>query len=64
MRAALGDASIYDLRRSDIVEMLDDVEDNAGPSMADRVLAQVRKAFGWQMARDDDFLSPIVKGIQ
>lgn len=31
--------------------------------MADRVLAHVRKAFNWQAARDDEFKSPIVRGM-
>jgi integrase len=51
------------LKRRQVVEMLDAVEDKAGPVMADRVLAHVRKAFNWQAARDDDFLSPIVRGM-
>lgn len=71
VRPQLGDMSIYDVRRSDIADMLDHVEreaskarDNAdGMAMADRVLAQLRKAFNWQMARDDEFRSPIVRGM-
>lgn len=63
VRPRIGDTSIYDLKRRQIVEMLDAVEDKAGPVMADRVLAHVRKAFNWQAARDDDFLSPIVRGM-
>lgn len=31
--------------------------------MADRVLAAVRKLFNWVATRDDDFRSPIVKGM-
>lgn len=63
VRPKIGETSIYDLKRRQIVEMLDAVEDDAGPVMADRVLAHVRKAFNWQAARDDDFLSPIVRGM-
>jgi integrase len=63
VRPKIGETSIYDLKRRQIVEMLDAVEDKAGPVMADRVLAHVRKAFNWQAARDDDFLSPIVRGM-
>src|SRR5262249_2357785 len=63
VRARLGAMSIYDVRRSDIVDMLDHVEDKAGPAMADRVLAQLRKAFNWQAARDDEFRTPIVRGM-
>ncbi|WP_438277973.1 tyrosine-type recombinase/integrase [Nitrobacter sp.] len=63
VRPWIGGTSIYDLKRRQIVEMLDAVEDKAGPVMADRVLAHVRKAFNWQTARDDDFLSPVVRGM-
>ncbi|MGN8547808.1 tyrosine-type recombinase/integrase [Bradyrhizobium sp. 13971] len=63
VRPALGSKSIYDVKRSEIVTMLDDVEDEGGPVMADRVLAHVRKAFNWQAARDDEFKSPIVRGM-
>jgi integrase len=34
-----------------------------GEVMADRTLAFVRKAFNWQMVRDEDFRSPIIKGM-
>jgi integrase len=63
VRPRIGAKSIYTLRRRDIVEMLDAVEDEAGPVMADRTLAHVRKAFNWQAARDDEFDSPIVRGM-
>jgi integrase len=63
VRPAIGAKSIYDLKRSEIVTMLDKVEDEAGPVMADRVLAHIRKAFNWQAARDDEFKSPIVRGM-
>lgn len=63
VRPALGAKSIYEVKRSEIVTMLDHVEDEAGPVMADRVLAHVRKAFNWQAARDDEFKSPIVRGM-
>ncbi|MGY4160507.1 integrase [Bradyrhizobium sp. USDA 4461] len=63
VRPALGPKSIYDVKRSELVTMLDHVEDEAGPVMADRVLAHVRKAFNWQAARDDEFKSPIVRGM-
>jgi integrase len=59
----IGDYSIYELRRSHVVEMLDDIEDESGPVMADRTLAYFRKACNWQATRDDLFNSPIVKGM-
>lgn len=63
VRPKIGSKSIYDLKRRDIVEMLDEIEDENGPVMADRVLAYVRKAFNWQATRDDQFSPPIVKGM-
>lgn len=63
VRPAIGLKSIYLLKRSEIVGMLDEIEDRNGPAMADHVLAYVRKAFNWQATRDDDFKSPIVKGM-
>jgi integrase len=63
VRPAIGIMSIYDVKRRDIVKMLDSVADTAGPVMADRVLAHVRKAFNWQAIRDDEFSTPIVRGM-
>jgi integrase len=59
----IGDISIYELRRSHIVDMLDDIADENGPVMADRTLAYFRKTCNWQATRDDRFNSPIVKGM-
>lgn len=44
--------------------MLDEIEDENGPVMADRTLAYLRKAFNWFQARDEDFTNPIVKGLR
>lgn len=63
VRPRIGDKSIYDLKRSDITTMLNEIKAESGPVMADRVLAHVRKAFNWQMVQDDDFKSPIVRGM-
>jgi Arm DNA-binding domain len=41
VRPRVGHRSIYDLRRLDVVEMLDKIEDENGPVMADRVLAHL-----------------------
>jgi integrase len=63
VRPRMGTKSIYDLRRSDIKAMLAEIAKEHGPVMADRVLAYVRKAFNWQMISDDEFKSPIVRGM-
>jgi integrase len=54
---------IADVRRSDMTQLLDQIEDKSGPVMADHVLAIVRKLFNWYAARDEEFRSPIVKGM-
>jgi integrase len=63
VRPRIGGKSIYDLQRSDIKTMLSEIAKEHGPVMADRVLAYVRKAFNWQMINDDNFKSPIVRGM-
>jgi integrase len=63
VKPRIGKVGIYDLKRSQVVDMLDDIADQNGPVMADRVLAFSRKAFNWYAARDDDFAPPIVKGM-
>lgn len=63
VRPRIGERSIYDLKRSDISAMLNEIKADSGPVMADRVLAHVRKAFNWQMVQDDEFKSPIVRGM-
>ena len=63
VKPRIGSTPIYSLRRSEIVKMLDEIEDEHGPVMADRTLAHLRKALTWYAARDDDFNSPIVRGM-
>jgi hypothetical protein len=63
VRPRIGSKSIYALRRRDIVEMLDAIEDQNGPVMADRTLGRVRKAFNWYSTRDDTFVPPIARGM-
>ena len=67
MAPDIGDLRVFGeerLRRSHIVDMLDEIEDENGPVMADRTLAYVRKAFNWFAARNEDFTNPIVKGLR
>ena len=59
----IGDVDIYELKRSEVADMLDNVADEAGPVAADRTLAYFRKACNWQATRDDNFKSPIVPGM-
>jgi integrase len=63
VKPRIGKLSIYEVRRSHIIKMLDEIEDACGPVMADRTLAYVRKAFNWYATRDDQFSVPIVRGM-
>ena len=55
VKPRIGKVGIYELRRSHIAEMLDWTEDQAGPVMADRTRAYLRKALSWYAERDDQF---------
>jgi integrase len=59
----IGARQIDDIKRSEIVRLLDHVEDTAGPAQADIVLAFLSKIFNWHASRSDDFRSPIIKGM-
>jgi hypothetical protein len=63
VKRRLGNRPIHDVTRREVVRLLDHVADHSGLSMADHVLAVVRKLFNWHAARDDDFRSPIVVGM-
>jgi integrase len=59
----IGPRPIADIHRSDIVRLLDDIEDENGPVQADRVLAYIGKVMNWHASRSDEFRSPIVRGM-
>jgi integrase len=63
VKPAIGKVGIYDLRRRHVIEMLDTIADENGPVMADRTLAYLRSAFNWWAIRDDEFSTPIAKGM-
>jgi integrase len=60
---SLGSRQIDEIRRSDIVRMLDRIADENGPRMADTTLAFIRRIMNWHASRSDDFRSPIVRGM-
>jgi integrase len=59
----LGHRPIAEIRRGEIVAMLDSVHDKNGPMASGMVLAILRKICHWHEARTDDFRSPIVQGM-
>lgn len=60
---AWGDRAFTSITRRDVAALLDDIEDNSGATQADRVLATIRKICNWYQTRDDDYISPVVKGM-
>jgi len=63
VRPRIGTKSIYEIRRGDIVHMLDEIETRHGSVMADRTLGRLRKAMNWWATRDEEFVPPIVIGM-
>jgi integrase len=55
VKPRIGKIGVHELRRSHVAEMLDKVEDEAGPVQADRVRAYLRKALSWYAERDEEF---------
>lgn len=71
VRPKLGDRHINDVKRSEVVALLDGIaampsarsSDGKSRRVADKVLGVLRSAFNWHQGRDDEFASPIVKGM-
>ncbi|MBW7964947.1 site-specific integrase [Bradyrhizobium sp. BR 10261] len=59
----LGDRAMESIKRSEVVKLLDDIEQSRGPVMSDYTLATMRRLFSWHAVRTDDFVSPIMRGM-
>jgi integrase len=59
----LGARQVTEIKRSEIVRRLDGIEEQNGPHQATAALAFLSKIFNWHATRDDDFLSPIRRGM-
>jgi integrase len=59
----LGDLPVENIKRSDVIRLLDKIEDDAGPVAADASLSIVRRILSWHEARVDDYRSPIGRGM-
>jgi integrase len=60
---AIGALPLYDLRRRHIAAMLDTIEERNGPVQASRVVAYITKCFNWWATRDDEFTTPMIRGM-
>jgi integrase len=58
---SLGAKPITDINRSDIVRLLDRIEDDNGAVMATKTLSIIGRVMNFHASRADDFRSPIVK---
>ena len=58
------DREFVGIRRRDVTELLDTVQDANGPRQADYVLAIVRGLMNWYASRSDDYVSPIIRGMR
>jgi integrase len=60
---AIGHQPIEQVSRTDVIRLLDRIEDENGSRMADYTLAVLRRLMNWHSLRSDTFRSPIVKGM-
>jgi integrase len=71
VRPRLGTRPVAEIKRLEIVEMLDQIadaksirsRDGKARCVADKALAFLRSALNWHASRDDEFRSPIVAGM-
>ena len=61
---ALGTRQIDSIRRSEVVRLLDKIEDQSGAPTADAVLQILRRVFSWWSLRHEDFKTPIIAGMR
>ena len=60
----IGHRPVIEIRRSEVVRLLDKIEANNGPAMAHAVLAIIRRTLSWFSARSDDYANPLaVRGL-
>ncbi len=60
----VGNRSFVELKRRDIAELLDHIEDRHGAHTADAALAHLRSMATWVQSRDDDYVPPFTKGMR
>jgi integrase len=58
------DRPFLGIRRSDVVALLDEVEEAASSKQADYVLTTVRAIMNWFATRHDDYDPPVVRGMR
>jgi integrase len=59
-----GHRAFREIKRGDVADLLDRIEDRHGPRQADIVLAIIRGMANGYAARTDDYVSPVVRGMR
>jgi integrase len=59
-----GERDFVSIKRRDISELLDVIEDRHGAAMADGVLNVLRSIATWKQSRDDDYVPPFTKKMR
>ena len=60
---AWGGRDFTSIKRIDVAKLLDTIEDK-GPTAADGALGVIRSIMNWYTTRNDDYVSPIVRGMR
>jgi hypothetical protein len=63
-RPRLGNLSRYELRRGAIVTLCDEIAAKHGTRISDLILGYLGTAFSWAERRDENFRSPIIRGMK
>jgi integrase len=53
-----------EIRRREVNDLLDYLADKHGTAQADAVLAVIRSVMAWHQTRDDNYTSPVVRGMK
>ena len=59
-----GKKKFEELRRGDVNQLLDWLEDHHSPAVADKTLATLSKLCSWYQTRSNYFTSPVVRGMK
>ena len=59
-----GDLPFAEVRRGEVIDLLDKIEAERGANQADALLATIRAITNWFAARDENYSSPIVKRMR
>ena len=59
-----GSKAVSEVKRREVANLMDRIEQSTGTSVADRVHEQLAIFFRWYAERDDEFTSPLVRAMK